>query len=124
VSAQAQLLRFGAVGLASNALLYLLYLGMTSLGIGHKLAMTLAYCLGVAQTFLLNRRWTFAHGGPAGVPFARYVATYVAGYLLNLGALLVLVDAAGYPHQVVQGVLIVLIAVLTFLAQKFWVFRA
>jgi hypothetical protein len=35
----------------------------------------------------------------------------------------VLVDRMGYPHQLVQGVAIVVLAILLFLMQKFWVFR-
>jgi hypothetical protein len=30
---------------------------------------------------------------------------------------------AGFPHQMVQAVLVALIAALTFAVQKFWVFR-
>jgi hypothetical protein len=38
--------------------------------------------------------------------------------------LYVLVDRHGYPHQLIQGAMIVLLAMMLFLAQKFWVFRA
>jgi len=36
---------------------------------------------------------------------------------------MVLVDRMGHPHQLVQGVSIVALAILLFLLQKFWVFR-
>ena len=123
MSTPAQLLRFGAVGLLSNVVLYLLYLGATALGVGHKTAMSSLYCLGVLQTFALNRGWTFGHRGRAGAPLTRYWAVYGAGYLLNLALLYALVDLAGFAHQLVQAALIVLIAALTFALQKYWVFR-
>jgi putative flippase GtrA len=124
MSAPGELVRFGAVGLLSNAALYLFYLAATGLGLGHKLAMTAAWCVGVLQGFFLNRAWTFRSRAATPAALGRYWTAYLAGYALNLGLLFALVDRAGLPHQAVQGALIVLIAPLLFLAQKFWVFRA
>ena len=118
-----QLFRYAAVGIGSNVVLYLAYLLITSLGIGHKTAMTLLYVVGILQTFLLNRRWTFNHNGKVHSTFIRYVITYAMGYLINLIALYILVDRYGLPHQVMQGILIFTVAVFLFLLQKFWVFR-
>ncbi len=120
---QRQLLRYAVVGLASNLVCYLVYLGLTALGMNPKLAMTILYGVGVAQTFVFNKRWTFEHGGARGPVFYRYCTAYFLGYLFNLAVLYVLVDRLGQPHQLVQGVMILVLAALLFLAQKFWVFR-
>jgi putative flippase GtrA len=106
-----QAFRFAVVGLASNAVLYLAYLGMTSAGIG------------VAQTFLFNKRWTFNHSGRLDAALLRYIALYAGGYLVNLLMLAWLVDGLGYPHQVVQGVMILTLAACFFVLQKIWVFK-
>ena len=50
-----QLIRYGIVGFLSNAVGYLLYIGVTTAGVEHKLAMTLLYALGVIQTFYFNK---------------------------------------------------------------------
>jgi putative flippase GtrA len=118
-----QLSRYAIVGLASNAVGYILYLGLTALGMGHKTAMTLLFVVGVLQTFVFNKRWSFEHRGAAGGALLRYSGIYGIAYLLNLAALIVLVDTAGMPHQLVQGVLILLLAGMLFLLQKYWVFR-
>lgn len=123
-AALGQFLRYGLVGLASNAALYLGYLALTAAGMEVKLAMTLLYALGVAQTFFFNKRWSFRHGGAHSTAFMRYCMSYGLGYVINFSALLVLVDRLGYPHQVVQGVLVLLLALMLFLLQKFWVFPA
>ncbi|MDC6166121.1 GtrA family protein [Paucibacter sp. XJ19-41] len=123
MSTRRQLLRYGIVGLSSNALGYLLYLGLTALGLGPKLAMSLLYLVGVLQTFVFNRRWTFGHGGGHGPAFGRYLAAYGLGYLLNLAVLYLLVDRWGQPHAIVQAVMIFVLAGLLFVLQKFWVFR-
>jgi putative flippase GtrA len=122
MSTPVQMLRFAMVGLASNAVLYLVYLGMTAAGMGPKLAMSMLYGIGVAQTFLFNKRWTFNHSGRFDAALLRYFAVYAGGYLANLLVLAWLVDVLRYPHQIVQGVMIVLLAGCFFLLQKFWVF--
>ena len=117
-----QAVRFGIVGFASNMLLYLLYLGLTAVGLDYKIAMTLLYIVGVLQTFLFNKRWTFVHHGHLSVSLVRYISLYVVGYLINLGVLFVLVGQFGWSHQLVQGVMIIIIAAWLFLMQKYWVF--
>jgi putative flippase GtrA len=118
-----QFIRFGVVGVISNGALYLLYLGMTYLGMGHKLAATIAYAIGVLQTFVFNRSWSFRDRGAAGPALVRYVTIYGLGYILNMAVLVVAVDRAGYPHQWVQGIMILVLAVFLFTLQKLWVFR-
>jgi putative flippase GtrA len=116
-------LRFMVVGLGSNVVLYLLYLFLTTAGLGHKTAMTLLFVVGTLQTFLFNKRWTFAHQGFLQASFVKYVGAYSAAYLWNLAALFVLVDRLGLPHQFVQGAMILVVALVLFLAQRYWVFR-
>ena len=121
--AHVQLLRYALVGLASNAALYAAYLALTHLGVEPKLAMTLLYAAGTVQTFVFNKRWSFRYDGTHGPAFARYCASYAFGYVVNLLALSLLVDRLGYPHRWVQGFVIILLAAMLFLLQKFWVFR-
>ena len=120
---QTQFIRFAIVGTLSNGLLYLFYLGLTSSGVGHKLAMSILYAVGIMQTFVFNKKWTFQHSGETRRAFARYWLAYAIGYVLNLVALLVLVDWARFPHQIVQGAMILVLAGFLFLLQKFWVFE-
>lgn len=116
--------RFVIVGLASNLVLYLVYLLMTKFGMRYKIAMTLLYLIGILQTFALNAHWTFKHRGNNKAPLAKYFLAYGACYLINISALIVFVDRIGLPHQVVQGVMILIISGVMFLLQKFWVFTS
>lgn len=116
-------LRFAIVGLTSNLVLYLFYLTLTGLGLGHKTTMTLLYTIGILQTFFFNKRWTFEHDGATRKAFIRYLAAYAFGYLLNLLVLLILVDQQGLPHQWVQGIMIITLAGMLFLLQRYWIFR-
>lgn len=117
-----QSLRYVIVGLASNLILYIHYLVFTTVGIGHKTAMTLLYFIGMFQTFIFNKRWTFLHHGSFNTSLVRYIIAYIAFYLLNLGVLHLFVDLFSYSHALVQGTFMVIIVGPLFLVQKYWIF--
>ena len=119
-----QLMRYIVVGATSNTLLYLAYIGLTALGLGHKTAMTLLYVTGVLLTFFANRTWSFNHRGSGHSALARYVIAYILGYLFNLTLLWLFVDQLHQPHQIVQAIAIVLVAISLFTMHKFWVFAS
>ena len=117
-----EILRFGVVGLGSNALLYLLYLAATAVGVEPKVAVSLIYLVGVLQTFILNKRWSFQHEGHVRRTAARYWVAYAFSYAANMVLLIIFVDVIGFDHRVVQGVLIAVIGLVLFALQKYWVF--
>jgi len=122
-NARQQLYRYLVVGVATNVSMYLLYLGLTAVGLPPKLAMSILYMAGVLQTFIFNRSWTFRYVGNGHTAFRRHVLLYVGGYLLNYLLLTILVDALQWQHQYVMAGLVAVMAILFFLGQKFWVFR-
>jgi putative flippase GtrA len=117
-----QIARFSVVGLASNLLLYSIYLGMTALGVEYKIAMTIIYGAGILLTFAFNQAWTFNYRGPMAVVFLRYVGLYLVGYMVNFFGLVIFVDWLDRPHQIVQGLMVLVVATLLFSMQKLWVF--
>lgn len=122
-AASLQAFRFFVVGFTSNLVLYLLYLGLTRLGVGHKITMSFLYVVGVLQTFAFNKKWTFNYHGHRNMTLLRYISLYAVGYMINLGALIVMVDSYGYQHEWVQVVMIFVLAIFLFVGQKLWVFR-
>ena len=122
MSLHSQFARYAIVGLASNAVGYVLYLLFTWAGVGPKLAMTCLYIVGVLQTFAFNSKWSFRFAGAVAPALVRYATVYALGYFINLLALVLLVDKVGLPHQLVQGVMILVVAVMLFMAQRYWVF--
>lgn len=118
-----QFLRYAAVGLVSNGIGFFLYLLLTGAGLFPKVSMLLLYVLGVVQSFIFNKKWTFNHHGDQIAIFIRYFIVYFFGYFINLCALIIFVDRFGYPHQFVQFTMIPVIAIFIFLMQKIWVFR-
>ena len=58
------------------------------------------------------------------VTFTRYISLYAFGYLINLAVLIVMVNQLGYSHERVQGVTVLVLALLLFVLQKAWGFRS
>lgn len=121
---QAQLLRFGFVGLTTNLLGYLLYLSLTFAGLAPKVTMTLLYTSGATLSFVLNRRWTFGYKGAASRAGLRFAMAHVAGFGVNYAMLAMLHDQLGWPHELVQAMAVLVVAAGLFVAFRLFVFPA
>ncbi len=117
-----QLIRYGLVGIVTNAMLYAGYILVTWSGVDYKVAMTLLYVAGATFGFVGNRKWTFDHRGDVTRTAFLYIAAQIAGYLINLALLLILTDYLGYPHQLAQAFGVIVVAGFLFLTFKYIVF--
>jgi putative flippase GtrA len=116
-------LRFMAVGALNLVVTYAIYAGLVLLGCPYNLALALDYVVGVCIGYTLNRWWTFASRAASHRSLPRYVATYVAAYLLN-GILLNAVVLSGLAGPLLGQVMALgVTASINFLAQHLWVFR-
>lgn len=84
--------------------------------------MTVTFVLGVVFGFLANRRVTFRHRGHGITALRRFLVCYFIVYVLNFMALWILAGQMGIPHAVVQGSAVLVLALLAFIIQKYWVF--
>ncbi len=110
------------VGLMINLFVYGLYLFFTYLWGAPKLTMTALYLMGASIGFIANRRFTFRHDGGIDITGARYLLAQVTGYLLNLALMLLFVDLFDFPHQIVQAIAIVVVAIFLFIVLRIFVF--
>ena len=99
-----QFVRYAIVGFCSNAVLYCIYLVVTSFGIGYKTVMILLYATGILQTFLFNRRGHMTIKGLAQRPsFITFQSMVLATYLIWLHCLYSWANS-DFPYQLVQGI--------------------
>jgi len=117
-----QFRRFAAVGLVSNLCLYGAYLFLTDLGVAPKIAMSALYAVGMTGTYVLNGLWSFGRARLSSQTFTKYLLAHGTGFTFNLGLLWFLVDLMQWQHQLVQALAIVLVAILLFILNRFWVF--
>ena len=119
-----QLFRYAVVGIVSNIFGYLLYFFLTSAGYDPKFTMTALYGAAAIIGFLCNKQLTFSFKGSVLESGIRYGITHLFGYLLNLLIMVIFVDIYKYPHTIIQGIAIFIVAGFLFLCFKFFVFRS
>jgi putative flippase GtrA len=117
-----ELVKFVIVGAISNIGLYVLYLILTESGVGHKASMSLLYLIGVVQTYFFNKQWTFRDKSSHKV-FLTYIIINLVLYGINLASMIFWVDYLKFPHQIIQGFMIIIIAGIFFFLQKKFIFK-
>jgi putative flippase GtrA len=119
----AQLASFALIGLLTNGALYGFYLWLTYVGSTPLAAMSVAYVTGVALSFILNGRITFAGRSSGRQALVRFVVAYGFGYVFNAAGLVLAISGLGVPHYWAQLFMIGATAVFLFILQRWWVFR-
>lgn len=117
-----QIFNYALVGLLVNGMSYSVYFLFAYLSGAHKMTMSVLYLLGASVGFFANRNFTFKHDGGIGVTGIRYILAQIMGYLLNLALLLLFVDWLDFPHQIVQAIAIVVVAIFLFVVLRLFVF--
>lgn len=118
-----QLVKYAYVGIGVNLIGYLIYILVTCYWFTPRVAVSVLYCFGVVASFIGNKRLTFSYTGSFIGSLVRYMFVYLIGYFINLLILTVFVYSYGYPHQLVQVLAILIVAIYLFIAQKFFVFK-
>jgi len=117
-----QIASFSFVGLCSNLLGYGAYLLIVANGMDPKITVTLLYFIGVLASYFANKRLTFRCTRSILSSGIRYLSVYILGYLINLSLIALFVDGLGVPHQLVQGIAILVVAVVMFIMLRLFVF--
>lgn len=117
-----QVVRYGVVGVLNNLLGYLIYLLVTWLWLDPKVAITLLYPVGAVTAYFGHAKYSFAYSGSTSHGVLRYVIAHLIGYSVNVLMLYVFSDRLLYPHQIVQGAAIFVVAGVLFLLFRYFVF--
>jgi putative flippase GtrA len=117
--------RFGIVGVMQNGLNVAVFALATGTGVQYRIAAVVAALAALVVSFAFNRAWTFpGRSGPAHHQGARYALVFASAVALGVVVLSLFVEVAGLPKVAAQVVAIVIVAPLSFLTQRTWVFRA
>ena len=120
-----QAVRFGIVGVANTLVTYLVIRALhEGLGVALAIASGLGYAVGVVQSFLVNRAWTFSAAGgkaPAGQALRFIGVNLVCGLLFSV------VVTNGEPRIGMEAATLLAVAfttVIGFILNRSFVFRA
>ena len=104
-----ELVRFGFVGVVNTAVGLSVILAGIALGLDDISANVTGYLVGLATSFVLNRRWTFRYEERIDARLiARYSIAFLVAYLANLTVALSLIHAGLVPrpagHIIAAGI--------------------
>jgi putative flippase GtrA len=119
-----QFAKFGIVGISNTLLAFAVYtLLLKAFGLWYLAASAIGFGVGMVNSFLLNRRWTFrGHVGDALTP-VRWAVVQCSGLGVNEGLLYLSVDAAHVDKLLAQALVQVVVTISTFAANRAWTFR-
>ncbi len=120
-----EILRFGCIGVAATLTHFLiLSLSVERLGLDPTIANGLAFSIALLVTFFGQSFWVFrGHDGLGPVVIGRFGVSLLLGLAANMAIMAICTRLLGLPYQAgfVTGLLVV--PVLSYVLNKFWVFR-
>ena len=118
-------IRFATVGVLQNGLNVAVFALATAVGVQYRVAAVLAGLVALVASFLLNRQWTFtSRTAPIHHQGLRYLIVFASAVALGVVLLTFFVEVAGLPEVLAQVAAILVVAPVSFLVQRSWVFRA
>ena len=118
-----QFVKFCIVGILNTALtLGVIFVLMRGFAVNYVLANMIGYVLGLVNSFLWNKTWTFRSTGSLGRESVAFLAVFGVSYAIQLGALVLLKETCNLHVEVAQVVSMVIFSAVNFLGNKFFSF--
>jgi len=118
-----EFLRFLLIGVSSAVLTTLVYAVLVALKFHYIIASGLAWALGVAYSFVLNKRFTFRAGGDARAQAARTVLVYILQLGVTWSGLAFLVEVLKLHPYVAYLINTIPPPLISFFGLKLFAFR-
>ncbi|HHW45084.1 MAG TPA: GtrA family protein [Desulfotomaculum sp.] len=118
-----QFLRFCTVGLGNTVVDFTAFFLLTLGGVPYLLAQILSYSSGVANSFFLNRKWTFRVARKASIPeVVKFIIVNGLSLLISSGLLFILHDVTHLQLWLSKFAATGCGIVVNFTGSRFWVF--
>src|SRR5690606_22189813 len=117
----AQFARFGLVGILAAGVHGGLFIGLVALGLPGYVANAIAFAIAFIVSYLGHSCWTFRDAGRSG-RLGRFGLTTAAGFLLNSGFAIVIVDLMDMPAWLAALPMIAVTPIVVFVLLKTRVF--
>ncbi|MFH5824213.1 GtrA family protein [Georgenia sp. AZ-5] len=109
----------GGVGALTD---FLLFTALVHLGLAHLPSNVASVGSGIAVSYLLNSRYTFARVDHRVQRVTRFFAVGLVGLGVSTAMLVLLVDGVGLPSLVAKLITLPVIAISQFAANRSWTF--
>ncbi|MEI8273783.1 MAG: GtrA family protein, partial [Paludibacter sp.] len=111
-----QLLKFGIVGVANTLLTALtIWLLLKVLHYTDYLSNIIGYCIGLINSFIWNRKWTFRSSKSKLKSMIPFLIVFIISYIGNLSSVIISVDYLMIDPNIAQIFGIIVYSVLNFI---------
>jgi putative flippase GtrA len=122
-SIRPDLMRYLAVGLLNTAIgLATIYLAILIFHADDVVANVVGYSVGLACSFVLNRRWTFDSGASIAPQLLRFLLVMLVAYLANLGTVMGLTRLLAQNRYLAQAAGAIPYTLIGYLGSRFLAF--
>lgn len=119
-----QAFRFSFVGVINTAITLGIIFILTKLFNFHYVAANIVgYVVGLINSFLLNRKWTFRSSGSYGRQGFRFLQVFAICYMFQLGLLILLKEKMYIDADYSQAIAMIFYTGVNFLLSKFYTFK-
>lgn len=121
-----KMVKFALVGVVNTGVDFAVFVLLVyALGVTAWLAQIASYACGVANSFWLNRRWTFRAAGSGGHwrEALRFAAVNGASFLAATSVLIGLHEGLGWTPAAAKAASVCFATIVNYVGSRYWVFR-
>lgn len=115
--------KFLIVGAINTAVGYGSYALFIFLGVNYMLSNVFASAIGIVNSYLWNRLFTFKSGNSAAPEFARFVSVYLASLALGAAFLYAMVDRLGFNEYAAGAINLVFVVIISWFGHNYFSFK-
>jgi putative flippase GtrA len=118
-----QFIKYSIVGV-SNALIGFgtMFLLFNFFKVNYLVANTAGYILGLINSFIWNKKWTFQSGNHYSKEIVRFILVFIMSYVSNLVFLIILVEMLNVNQNISFVLSSVIYIAVGFTANRLWTF--
>jgi putative flippase GtrA len=118
-----ELIKFTLVGLLNTGIDVAIFFLLTRIGTQYVAAQVVSYSCGAANSYLLNKIWTFRSSGLSYAEIVRFTTVNLISLGISVVVLSLLHSTAGLGLAAAKGGATVCALAANFLGNKLWVFK-
>ena len=118
-----EFIKFAFVGLLNTGVDVAIFFLLTRFGIQYVAAQIVSYSCGAANSYLLNKFWTFRSSGLSYAEIVRFTTVNLISLGISVVVLSLLHETAGLDLAAAKGGATVCALAANFLGNKLWVFK-
>ncbi|SFE86169.1 Putative flippase GtrA (transmembrane translocase of bactoprenol-linked glucose) [Paenibacillus algorifonticola] len=119
-----QSMKFVVVGLMNTLIGYLLFfVCLQFFHLDYTLSLVISHILGVFNSFIWNKRWTFNIRHSSKAMLIKFLFTYLVTFIINYLLLLLFVEMLLVNPVFSQLIAMVFTTGISFFGQKYWSFK-